>query len=146
VLTGLTDEINITNLTHLNFAFASIDPTSFNVTPVDPEDLVLYPQFTNLKTEIMQTWISIGGFSFSDPGPTFTTWSDMVSNLTSRCAFIASLVDFMDEYGFQGVDLDWEYPGVAARGGSPQDTANLVSLVQQMRSTFGMKYGISVVL
>jgi GH18 family chitinase len=142
----LEDQIDITNLTHLNFAFASIDPTSFNITPVDPEDFVLYPQFTNLKTEIMQTWIAIGGFSFSDPGPTFTTWSDMVSNYTARCAFIASLVAFMDQWGFQGVDLDWEYPAVAARGGTPEDTANLVSLLQQMRETFGWNYGISVVL
>jgi GH18 family chitinase len=133
-------------LTHLNFAFAAIDPVSFNITPTDPSDTVLYSQFTALKTPQLETWIAIGGFDFSDPGPTFTTWTDLCSNSTSRAAFITSLVDFMDTWGFQGVDIDWEYPTVAARGGQPGDTANLVSLLQEMRAVFGTKYGISAIL
>lgn len=35
---------------------------------------------------------------------------------------------------------DWEFPSSSA------DTANYVSLVQQMRSSFGSQYGISVTL
>ena len=52
----------------------------------------------------------------------------------------------MSQYGFQGVDLDWEYPGTAERGGNPADTKNYVSLVREMRAAFGTRFGISVTL
>jgi chitinase len=94
----------------------------------------------------MQTWIAIGGFDFSDPGPTHTTWSDMVSTSANRAAFISSLIDFMTRWGFQGVDVDWEYPSFPDRGGRLEDTQNLVALVAEMRAAFGTKYGISVTL
>lgn len=98
--------------------------------PSDPGDSVLYTQFNALKTPQLQTWISIGGGDFSDPGTlTFNTWSDMVGTAENRAAFIASLVTFMDSWGFQGVDLDWEYPTIAAKGGRPSDTANLCNLL-----------------
>ena len=35
--------------THLNFAFAFIDPTSFAVAPMSPEDVGLYKRFIGLK-------------------------------------------------------------------------------------------------
>jgi len=52
----------------------------------------------------------------------------------------------MPKYGFQGVDLDWEYPVSPDRGGTPDDTQNLVLLVQEMRKAFGTSYGISLTL
>ena len=112
-------QIDTTGITHLFYAFANIDPGSFAIRPRDPADVSLYTEFTALKTAAMQTWIAIGGFDFSDRGPTRTTWSDMCSTSTSRAAFIASLSTFMEQYGFQGVDLDWEYPATADRGQGP---------------------------
>jgi GH18 family chitinase len=70
----------------------------------------------------------------------------MVSTADNRKAFIANLVQFMRTYGFDGVDLDWEYPGAPDRGGSPADTANFVALLQDMRAGFGTTYGISATL
>lgn len=35
-----------------------------------------------------------------------------------------------------GIDIDWEYPGAPDRGGQKADTANFVSLLQTLRSTF----------
>jgi len=73
--------------------------------PADPGDVPMYSEFTALQSDSLETWIAIGGFDFSDPGPTFNAWSDMVSTSANRAAFISSLQSFMDEYGFQGVDL-----------------------------------------
>lgn len=140
------NDLDITGFTHMLFAFASIDPNYFHVVPVDTNHHAMYAQFTARKSEKLHTWIAVGGFSFSDPGPTHTTWSDMVSSSGNRASFINSLIAFMQQYGFTGVDLDWEFPGLASRGGKPSDTANLVSLVQEMRSAFGSRYGISVAL
>ena len=64
--------------THLYFAFGYINPTTFEIVDEqDPLTQSLYREFTDLKYKANgpQTWIAIGGFDFSDPGPTHTTWS-----------------------------------------------------------------------
>lgn len=101
-------QIDTKGLTHPNLAFATIDPVSFAVMPMNPADVDLYARFTALKSSSLQTWIAIGGWAFSDPGRTRTTWSDLASTRRNRAAFISSLRDFTDRHGFQGVDLDWE--------------------------------------
>lgn len=37
-------------------------------------------------------------------------FSDMASTAANREKFIDGLIKFMDTYGFDGADLDWEYP------------------------------------
>lgn len=101
-------QINISGLTHLNLAFATIDPSGFKVVPANPADVEIYRQFTSLKSSSLQTWIAIGGWAFNDPGPTQTAFSDLASSSSNRALFISSLLSFMDKHGFQGVDLDWE--------------------------------------
>ncbi|KNB10683.1 hypothetical protein FOXG_10827 [Fusarium oxysporum f. sp. lycopersici 4287] len=66
--------------------------------------------------------------------------------LARRARFIKSLTSFLDENGFQGVELDWEYPGAPDRGGRKEDTDNYVSLLKDMRAAFGSKYGISIAI
>lgn len=70
----------------------------------------------------------------------------MSSTKANRAAFIKSLITFMDQWGFQGADLDWEYPASEVRGGRPEDTKNLVLLVKEMKAAFGSKYGLSSIL
>lgn len=139
-------QIKTDGLTHLNLAFASIDPKTLKVVPANAADVDLYKQFTALKSSKLQTWIAIGGWDFSDPGPTRTAFNDVARTAASRSTFISSLVAFMDQHGFQGVDIDWEYPGAPDRGGKPEDTDNYVALVKEMRAAFGTKYGISMAI
>lgn len=76
--------------------------------PWDDADKDAYKEFTDLKSDTLKTWIAIGGWNFNDAGPTQTTFSDLASTSEGRSAFISSCKEFMDEYGFNGVDLDWE--------------------------------------
>lgn len=45
-------------------------------------------------------------------------YSRLVSEPQRRAAFVSHVVSFLQEYGFDGLDLDWEYPGYQS---SPQD-------------------------
>ncbi|KAF2429131.1 glycoside hydrolase, partial [Tothia fuscella] len=139
-------QINTRGITHLFYSFAFFHPTTFEITPMHEGDVALYKEFTDLKTNTLQTWIAIGGWSFNDPGPQQHAYSDMVSTKSNRSKFIQSLIKFMDKYAFQGADLDWEYPVNETRGGRKEDTENLVLLVKEMKEQFGGRYGNSIVL
>ncbi|EEY17149.1 oviduct-specific glycoprotein [Verticillium alfalfae VaMs.102] len=142
-------QLDTTGYTHLFYSFAFIDPKTFRITPAHSDDDSMMREFTKLsKDGKLQTWIAIGGFDFSNPEvATHTTWSDMVSTKANRAAFIASVKEYMDTYGFQGVDLDWEYPGAPERGGRKlADVRNFPMLLREMRAAYGSSYGISLTL
>ncbi|KAK1566167.1 glycoside hydrolase superfamily [Colletotrichum navitas] len=87
------------------------------------------------------------GWSFNNPGTTETAFSDMVSTAAKRATFIKSLLDFMDKFGFQGADIDWEYPSEPKRGGRADDAESLMSLMKEMRAAFTPRgYGSSLAL
>lgn len=58
-------------------------------------------------------YIAVGGWGVG--GKPF---SDMASSSSSRKAFIDSAAEFMDKYGFDGIDIDWEYPAATDRAGT----------------------------
>jgi hypothetical protein len=73
----------------------------------DPQ---LYTRFTALKNTNpgLQTWISIGGWSMNDPDqPTAATFSTLAGSTDAQSKFFASVLSFLETYGFDGVDLDW---------------------------------------
>ncbi|KAJ6033310.1 chitotriosidase-1 [Penicillium canescens] len=53
----------------------------------------------------------------------------------------------MVHFGFDGVDLDWEYPGASDRGGNKEDVKNYVLLMKTIREKFNSSarvyYGLS---
>ncbi|KAF2723824.1 glycoside hydrolase family 18 protein [Polychaeton citri CBS 116435] len=136
--------IPLSGITHVNFAFAYIDPNSFEVTTMDgetPESL--FQQTTGLKSmksglgETLDVFISIGGWTFSDNDTaTQPVFGNIASSSGNRQKFADNLVKFMTRYGFDGVDLDWEYPGAPDRGGQKGDTANYIELIRTLRTTF----------
>ncbi|KAF2147914.1 glycoside hydrolase family 18 protein, partial [Myriangium duriaei CBS 260.36] len=142
------EDLNLDGFTSINFAFAFFDPSSFTITPMDSNGASLYARFTALKQKKpgLKAYISVGGWSFTDPGPTQQAFSNMVSSAGNRASFINGLVKFMDNYGFDGVDIDWEYPGADDRGGVEADTANYVELTKEMREAFGSRYGLTVTI
>ena len=81
------------------------------------EEVPQYQAFNHLKQMHpgLKTVIAVGGWTFNDPGATQIRFSNTANTAANRAAFAASCVDFCREYGFDGVDLDWEYPGDTSR-------------------------------
>ncbi|GBF63439.1 chitotriosidase-1 [Trichophyton mentagrophytes] len=145
------EQLKLDGITHLNFAFMFFHPTTFEITPMTSTTAELIPRVIALKKRHpgMEVWAAIGGWSFNDEtnSPnTRTAFSDMVSTTANRAKFISALLRFIKTYGFDGVDLDWEYPGAEDRGGKVEDTANLVLLLKEMRAAFQGQYGLSATL
>lgn len=133
-------------LTHVNYAFAYIDPASYQLTTMDSlTPGSLFDDLTYLKSikPDLEIWISVGGWTFSDNNTrTQSVFGDIAADATKRQLFADNLVHFMQQHGFDGVDLDWEYPGAPDRGGKTEDTANYVQLLETLRSTFDRSGGM----
>ncbi|KAJ5958936.1 CAZyme family GH18, partial [Penicillium vulpinum] len=137
-------------LTHVNFAFASIDPDSYQIVTMDSDTPPsLFSDTTNLKSikEDIKVFVSVGGWTFSDNDTaTQPVFGDIAASATNRQKFANNVVHFMKQYGFDGIDLDWEYPGAGDRGGKVEDTANYVLLLKALRETFdasGSDFGLT---
>ncbi|KAG2053151.1 glycoside hydrolase [Suillus hirtellus] len=76
--------------------------------------------------------LTIGGWDGS------IYFSSSISTSSNRTTFVQSIVSMVNKYGFQGVEFDWEYPGSAnglsCNTQSPQDTANLLSTLQELKT------------
>ena len=78
----------------------------------------------------LRTLISVGGWTWS------TYFSDIALTEESRQRFAASCVDFVTRYGFDGVDIDWEYPvsgGLPGNHYRPEDRGNFTLLLEELR-------------
>ncbi|GIJ85609.1 hypothetical protein Asppvi_004468 [Aspergillus pseudoviridinutans] len=138
------DGLPIDGLTHVNFAFAYIDPDTYEVTTMDsatPEDL--FQTTADVKTfktgnADLEVFVSIGGWTFSDNNTaTQPLFGEIAADASKRQTFANNVVRFLDQYGFDGLDIDWEYPGAGDRGGKEGDTENYVLLLKTLRETFG---------
>ncbi|KAJ3282218.1 hypothetical protein HK104_011036 [Borealophlyctis nickersoniae] len=81
----------------------------------------------------LKTGISVGGWAFNDP-PTERRFSVMVETAQNRSIFINSALAFMRQYGLNGIDIDWEYPGADDRGGVEADTANFGIFMKELKA------------
>jgi chitinase len=134
-------DINGNDYTHLIYTFASIN-SNYELEPwagnYDSE-VTQFRKFNSLKESYskLKTLIAVGGWTFNDPGPTLTRFSDTASTAARRQKFAKSCVEFCIKYNFDGVDIDWEYPGDVTRGGdAANDKKNFVLLIEAIRSAF----------
>ncbi|KAF9876816.1 symbiotic chitinase [Colletotrichum karsti] len=105
-----------------------------SATPADLFKTVTAVKDLNPKIEV---WLSVGGWTFSDNNTvTQPLLGEISRSSEKRKQFANNVVTFLEQYGFDGVDIDWEYPGAPDRGGKEDDTKNFVSLFKTLRETF----------
>jgi chitinase len=90
---------------------------------------------------------SIGGWTLSDQFPA------VAASATARTNFANQCVELIKDYDFDGIDIDWEYPGYSDHSGTPQDKLNFNLLLDEMRlkldelgSVTGTYYGLTAAL
>jgi chitinase len=77
----------------------------------------------------VKVMLSLGGWDASDNFPS------AASTEAARTAFSASCLETVRRYGFDGIDIDWEYPGFADHHGTPADRANFPLLLRRLRDS-----------
>ncbi|KAK3938613.1 hypothetical protein QBC46DRAFT_440079, partial [Diplogelasinospora grovesii] len=144
------EDVPVGVYSHLNFAFASIDPGTFAIVPADQGDVDLYKRLSSMKKQDpeLKVYIAIGGWAFNDPGPTVNVFTQLAASEANQKAFFTSLISFMETYDFDGVDIDWEYPAADDRAGRPEDFDNYPTFIGNLKSAIAStsRGGLTVTL
>ncbi|XP_033213929.1 chitinase-like protein 3 [Belonocnema kinseyi] len=127
------EDIDVDICTHIMYSFVGLgadasirlfDPT------LDTENNG-FKRFTALrkKNPNLKTLVSMGGW-----GEVSDNYTKVVTDRILREKLVNNIVEFVTNYEFSGLDLDWEYP--AQRGGIPSDKENFVLLLKALREKF----------
>ncbi|WP_331744322.1 glycosyl hydrolase family 18 protein [Kitasatospora sp. NBC_01300] len=142
--TYLASNIPWSKVTHVNYAFARVEDNRISVGDVnDPKNPATgmtwdgdrnamdpslpYKGHFNLlntykkKHPAVKTLISVGGWADTRNFYAMATNADGSVNQAGIDAFADSVTDFLDRYGFNGVDIDYEYPTALPSTGNPND-------------------------
>jgi hypothetical protein len=115
---GTAAEIQYNKLTHINYAF--IRPTTTGgLTAIDQpaklQDIVSRGHAAGVKVGM-----AIGGWSDLNNAD----FQSMAGNASYRSTFINNVVNMINQYQLDGIDIDWEYP---ADGADPANYATMMT-------------------
>ena len=125
-------QIDPHSVTRINYAFANIKNGRM-VTGFD-SDAQNFGYLAGLRKQnpALTVLVSVGGWLWS------TNFSDVALTAESRRVFIDSVMDFIARYDLDGLDVDWEYPGMTGSGHPfrSEDGRNFTLLLKELRERF----------
>lgn len=128
----LPGDIDARSLTRVNYAFANIE--NGRMVPGFAKDQENFTFLESLKQQnpSLTVLVSVGGWLWS------TNFSDVSLTPQSRALFIQSVMEFLSRYNLDGLDIDWEYPGMIGAGHPfrPEDKQNFTLLLKELRTRF----------
>uniref|UniRef100_A0A7N0V7D2 GH18 domain-containing protein n=1 Tax=Kalanchoe fedtschenkoi TaxID=63787 RepID=A0A7N0V7D2_KALFE len=100
--------IDTTLFTHIYYAFLVPSNITYKFEVTNSTALLMSNFTTTLRFNDppVKTLVSIGGAELPDP----LVFAKMASNSFSRSEFINSSIEVARKFGFDGMDLDWEFP------------------------------------
>lgn len=131
--------IPVQQLTRINYSFALIhDGRMVEGSPVDAANLASL-QSLREHNPSLQLLVSVGGWLGSGG------FSDAALTPASRRVFVDSAVAFLRRYKLDGLDIDWEYPGLPGANNRfrPDDGAHFTALLQELRARFDQETALT---
>ncbi|XP_060081984.1 uncharacterized protein LOC132561275 [Ylistrum balloti] len=131
----LPNDIDPFLCTHVIFAFAKLVGNRIVAREWNDETVPwkkgLYEHVTDLKkiNPKLKVLLSVGGWNAG--GKPF---SDLAATAAGRKEFATTSVTFLRKRHFDGLDIDWEFPG--SNGGAPSDKENLSLLLKEVSTVF----------
>lgn len=118
-------------VTHINYAFGHVTD-SFDGVRIDNEERLRTIMGLKKKFPFLKVMLSIGGWGSG-------RFSEMAANTQNRERFAADCQRVVEEFGLDGIDIDWEYPtsSLAKISASPDDTDNFTLLMKDIREAIG---------
>ncbi|GAB1598847.1 chitinase-3-like protein 1 [Argonauta hians] len=125
--------------THILFAFATLNGNQ--VKTIEWNDPEMINEIVSLKNRnpSLKILLSVGGW-----GTDARKFTSMALSRWSRQQFVDSATRLLGRFNFDGLDIDWEYPASANRGGKPDDKYNFVLLLQQLRQKLTQRYLLTI--
>jgi len=127
-------EIPGDKLTHIVFSFADIQ--NGEMAYIHDADSMNLWQLIKVRDEHphLKIMVAVGGWTRSG------NFSDMALTSQNRKTFIDSAIEFIKHHQLDGIDLDWEYPGLPGYGNihRPEDKENFTALLQELRSALDL--------
>ena len=136
-------------VTHINYAFAELYMVDgvyqgFKLQGKESRfQTVVSLKQSNPKLKICLSFTHGVANSDNKQGGSFSALGKSEDN---RKRFAEDCLAFLQKYGIDGIDLDWEYPGLSWSGAAcdpATDCDSYVAIVKQLRETLGDKYEIS---
>jgi chitinase len=125
-------EVSAAKLTRINYAFANLQ--NGQIVEGFAHDAENFAVLNSLKRDnpSLTVVVSVGGWAWSGD------FSDMALTKQSRKLFIESAVEFVEKYKLDGLDIDWEYPGMTGDNHRfrPEDKQNYTYLLKELRVRF----------
>lgn len=107
-------------LTHINYSF--LTPKADGTFNPIINSWKLQQIVKTAHEHDVRVCISVGGWGWD------AQFEEMAASPESRTKFVQNLKAFVDEYGLDGVDIDWEYPDPG------QSSQNFLTLIQELRA------------
>ncbi|MDR0728654.1 MAG: ThuA domain-containing protein [Prevotellaceae bacterium] len=121
-------------MTHINYAFGHVNRT-FDGIRIDNPDRLRALAALKQEAPQLRVLLSIGGWGSG-------RFSEMAAVDSLRIAFSRDCRRIIDEFGLDGIDIDWEYPTSSGAGisHSPEDTKNYTLLMRDIRAAIGNRH------
>ncbi|XP_014210222.1 probable chitinase 10 [Copidosoma floridanum] len=105
----LPEDIDADLCSHIIYGFAVLDGSTLTIKTHDSWadiDNKFYERVVAYRAKGKKVLVAIGGWNDSADDK----YSRLANNPSARQRFIANVLQFIEKYGFDGLDLDWEYP------------------------------------
>ncbi|ERS96515.1 hypothetical protein HMPREF1624_06719 [Sporothrix schenckii ATCC 58251] len=125
-----------TAYTHVHFAFATLDPSTYAVSVGSAASTYEFDRFTRLGKSFHRV-LTVGGWSFSTDPSTYSIFRNGVT-AGNRVAMATAIANFVKDNELDGIDIDWEYPGAPDIPGIPaastDDGANYLAFLVVLKN------------